>query len=158
MAARAPENVWDYPRPPRLEPVADRLRVTLGGAAIADTAAGYRVLETSHPPTYYFPPRDVDWTRLAALPGRTICEWKGEAEYYGLIGAPDPAARAAWCYRDPPPAFRAIADHAAFYASRAVDCFVGKERVRAQDGRFYGGWVTSWIAGDMKGRPGTEFW
>ncbi len=45
------ESVWDYPRPPRLEPVRQRLRVVLGGSVIAETEAGFRVLETSHPPT-----------------------------------------------------------------------------------------------------------
>ena len=27
------ESVWDYPRPPRLEPVARRIRMVLGGVA-----------------------------------------------------------------------------------------------------------------------------
>jgi uncharacterized protein (DUF427 family) len=47
------ENVWDYPRPPRLEKTDRRLRVLLDGVTVADTTRGYRVLETSHPPTYY---------------------------------------------------------------------------------------------------------
>lgn len=50
------ESVWDYPRPPRLEAVPKRLAVVFGGKTIALTTNGYRVLETSHPPVYYFPP------------------------------------------------------------------------------------------------------
>ena len=53
------ESVWDYPRPPRLEPVAERLRVVFAGRTVAETEAGFRVLETSHPPVYYFPPDSV---------------------------------------------------------------------------------------------------
>jgi uncharacterized protein (DUF427 family) len=65
------ESAWDYPRPPRLEPVAERLVVELGGEVIADTTHGYRVLETSHPPNYYFPPgdeRDAAWGYDAPSP------------------------------------------------------------------------------------------
>ena len=57
--AAGQESVWDYPRPPRLEPVSERLRVVFAGETIADTVAGYRVLETSHPPVYYLPPDDI---------------------------------------------------------------------------------------------------
>ncbi len=53
------ESVWDYPRPPRLEVARGRLRVVLGGVTIADTVSGSRVLETSHPPNYYFPLADI---------------------------------------------------------------------------------------------------
>ena len=49
------ESVWDYPRPPRVEPVSSRIRVELGGETIADTTRAHRVLETSHPPVYYVP-------------------------------------------------------------------------------------------------------
>ena len=45
------ESVWAYPRPPRLERVPERLEIWLGGVRVADTTAGFRVLETSHPPT-----------------------------------------------------------------------------------------------------------
>ncbi|MCS7289004.1 MAG: DUF427 domain-containing protein, partial [Roseiflexus sp.] len=53
------ESVWDYPRPPRVEPTSRRVRVVFGGVTIADTRRALRVLETSHPPTYYIPPEDV---------------------------------------------------------------------------------------------------
>jgi uncharacterized protein (DUF427 family) len=53
------KSVWDYPRPPRLEQVPDRLHVVFGNEIIADTSNGFRLLETSHPPVYYFPPSDV---------------------------------------------------------------------------------------------------
>jgi hypothetical protein len=44
------ESVWDYPRPPALEPVPERIRIEFNSKTIADTNRAYRVLETSHPP------------------------------------------------------------------------------------------------------------
>ena len=67
------ENVWEYPRPPRLEPTTKRLRVVLGGAVIAETTRGFRVLETSHPPNYYFPPDDVRAGALEPTAGTSFC-------------------------------------------------------------------------------------
>jgi hypothetical protein len=37
-------------------------------------------------------------------------------------------------------------------------CYVDGERVQAQDGDFYGGWITGGIVGPFKGRPGTVGW
>jgi uncharacterized protein (DUF427 family) len=75
------ESVWAYPRPPRLEATRRSLRVVLDGNVIAQTSRGFRVLETSHPPNYYFPPDDVDDTALARSGGASWCEFKGRAHY-----------------------------------------------------------------------------
>jgi hypothetical protein len=64
----------------------------------------------------------------------------------------------AWSIPRPTEPFRAIKDYVAFYASRVDQCFVGEERVRAQDGDFYGGWITARIVGPFKGGPGTRGW
>ena len=152
------ESVWDYPRPPRLEKVCDRLRVAFGGEIIADTDRGFRVLETSHPPVYYFHPTDVRRDVLIPTNGLSFCEFKGMAQYWciGVNGAI--GERAAWSYPSPTDAFRALTDFVAFYASRVDACWVGDERVKAQAGDFYGGWITSRIVGPFKGPPGTARW
>ena len=150
------ESVWDYPRPPRLEPTGQRLRVVAADQVLADTTAGFRVLETSHPPTFYIPARDVRLDRLVEAPGASICEFKGRARYWAL--EEDPAAPVAWSYPQPTRAFAQIADHFSFYASRVESCWVGEERVSAQEGDFYGGWITSKIVGPFKGGPGTWGW
>ena len=153
------ESVWDYPRPPRLEPVPERLRVVFGGRTVAETEAGFRVLETSHPPVYYFPPDSVARQFLLPAPGRSHCEYKGQASYWTLeLPSGQRAERAAWSYPDPTPDFAALRDHFAFYASRVDSCWVGDERVKAQDGDFYGGWITARVAGPFKGGPGTFGW
>lgn len=152
------ESVWDYPRPPRLERVATRLRVVFAGETIADTSAGWRVLETSHPPVYYFPPGDVRQDLLRRAPGRSLCEFKGTAQYWNVVVGHACAARAAWSYPSPSSSFSALRDHLAFYAARVDACWVGDEQVSAQPGDFYGGWITSRIVGPFKGGPDTQGW
>ena len=152
------ESVWDYPRPPRVEPVPDRLRVVHGGVTVADTVRGWRVLETSHPPTYYLPVADVLAGALVPAAGQSWCEWKGQASYFDVVAGGRRAARAAWSYPRPTPAFAAIRDHVAFHAALVDSCWVGEERVVPQDGGFYGGWITARIVGPFKGGPGTMGW
>lgn len=152
------ESVWDYPRPPRLEPVHRRLRVVLGGVTVADTTTGWRVLETSHPPNYYFSRADVRPDALIAEPGSSWCEWKGEAQYFTVRGGDRSAPRAAWSYPAPTVEYRPLAGMVAFYPALMDGCFVDDEPARAQPGGFYGGWITSDIVGPFKGAPGTSQW
>jgi uncharacterized protein (DUF427 family) len=152
------ESVWDYPRPPRLEREPRRIRVTFAGEVVADTTAAYRVLETSHPPTYYLPPGDIALDALVPADGASVCEWKGVACYWTVRAAGREAPRAAWSYPDPTPAFSDLADHVAFYCPAMDGCEVGGEVATPQPGGFYGGWVTSWVVGPFKGEPGTMGW
>lgn len=154
------ESVWDYPRPPRLEPVSKRLQVTLGGVVIADTARGHRVLETSHPPVYYFPLEDITPEALVPSTKRgSMCEWKGAASYYDVVGGTGRRVEGgAWTYRSPTPAFDAIRDAVAFYPAPMDSCTVAGERVTPQPGGFYGGWITIDLVGPYKGEPGTMGW
>src|SRR4051812_13175784 len=152
------ESVWDYPRPPALERVPARLRVVLDGVTIADTVAGVRVLETSHPPNYYFPNDDILAGALLLDPGSSFCEWKGAAHYFAVQGDGPVVHRAAWSYADPSPSYRALAGMVAFYPALMDECTVDGERARPQAGGFYGGWITDAIVGPFKGEPGSQFW
>jgi uncharacterized protein (DUF427 family) len=125
-----------------------------GDTVIADTRRAMRVLETASPPTYYLPPEDADFTRLIDAPGSSFCEWKGRANYYGLATG---GGVVGWQYRDPAPAFAAIAGYLSFYPA-LLTCTVDGERVRPQPGDFYGGWITDDITGPFKGEPGTGHW
>jgi uncharacterized protein (DUF427 family) len=152
------ESVWDYPRPPALEPSTEHVRVILGGVVIADTRAALRILETSHPPTYYLPVADFLPGSLRPASGSSYCEWKGVASYVDLLGGDRVAPAAGWFYPTPARAYAALRDHIAVYP-RAVDrCTVDGEVVRPQPGDFYGGWVTDRVVGPFKGEPGTRFW
>ncbi len=152
------ESVWDYPRPPRVEPTAKRIRVIVGGVVIADTTNAKRVLETSHPPTYYIPPQDIRMEYLTPTRQQTFCEFKGGASYWTIKVGAAVCENAAWSYAAPQKGYEAIKDHLAFYASRVDECYVDEERVQPQEGDFYGGWITSDIVGPFKGAPGTWGW
>ncbi len=152
------ESVWDYPRPPRVEPTTSRIRVVHRGITLADTTAAHRVLETSQPPAYYLPPDDVALDRLEPSTTRTFCEWKGTASYFHLRLDDELVPDVAWTYPDPTPGFTAITGHLAFYAQKVDACFVDDEQVAANEGRFYGGWITSNVVGPFKGAPGTLHW
>lgn len=151
------ENVQSYPRPPALQPVPQRILIRLGGEVIADTTAAYRILETHHAPTYYLPPADIT-AKLIPAGGGSLCEWKGMARYFDVVGGSRTARRAAWAYDRPTAQFAAITGHVAFYAAQMDGCFVGHEQATPQPGGFYGGWVTSNLDGIPKGAKGTEHW
>lgn len=152
------ESVWDYPRPPRIDRDDRRVRVVLGGRTIVDTTRAVRVLETSHPPTFYLPRDEFAPGSLRPADGRSFCEWKGTAGYLDVVAGDAVAPRAAWYYPDPVPAFAALRDHVSLYPGRVDACLVGDEVVRAQEGDFYGGWITDEIVGPLKGAPGTLGW
>jgi len=152
------ESVWSYPRPPRLEPTPRRIRVVFAGVTVADSSRAMRVLETSHPPTYYIPPEDVRLDLLEATGRRSFCEFKGPARYSSLRVGTRVAENCAWAYPEPTPAYEALRDHLAFFAGRVDECWVDDEQARAQPGGFYGGWITSDLDGPFKGDPGTEGW
>jgi uncharacterized protein (DUF427 family) len=163
------ESVWDYPRPPRLERTGELVEVRLQGRLIAATRRPFRVLETSHPPTYYVPREDVEFAALVPTARRTACEWKGLASYADLVilqgedGVGDLTAvsarvpAACWWYDAPTPAFAQLAGAVAFYPE-LVEATLDGEPVRGVPGGFYGSWVTSRIVGPFKGGPGTEGW
>ena len=152
------ESVWDYPRPPRLEPTSKHVRIVFNDAIIVDTNHAQRMLETSHPPTYYLPMADVKQEYLRKSGASTFCEFKGQAEYYDVVVGDRVAERAAWYYPDPSPRYPTLQGHIAFYAGPMDACYVGDEQVRPQQGGFYGGWITSDLAGPFKGQPGSWGW
>ncbi len=158
MTPPATESVWDYPRPPRVEASREHVVITHAGQLVADTRQSFRVLETSHPPTYYLP-------RAAFVPGvlrpsdrQTWCEWKGRAAYYDLLLAERTVPDVAWTYPEPADGFESLREHVAVYPGRVERCTVDGEVVVAQPGDFYGGWITSRVTGPFKGGPGTRGW
>ncbi len=158
MAEAAVENVRDYPRPPAIEPVGALVAIDFGGRRIAQTHGAFRILETFHPPTYYIPRDAILPDALEDAAGSSLCEWKGRARYFDVVGGDRRAAKAAWAYDEPSAAYRQIAGFVAFYAEPMDACFVGAMKVAPQPGNFYGGWVTANITGPIKGAPGTTHW
>jgi uncharacterized protein (DUF427 family) len=158
MPQAGQESVWDYPRPPKVEATSKRVRVIFNGVVIADTTAAKRVLETSHPPSYFIPQKDIDMKHFKAIPRKTFCEFKGTASYWTVQVEDKEAVSAAWSYTDPSKGYESIKDHLAFYPGKMDACYVDEEKVTAQAGDFYGGWITSDIVGPFKGERGTHGW
>lgn len=147
------ESVWDYPRPPALRRCTLPIEVVLGGEVVCRTSESWQVLETSHPPTYYLPRDAFTEGTLTPAEGASFCEWKGAARYLDVHGGGRVAPRAAWYYPAPTMPFGALAGHVALYAGAMDACYVDGERVVPQAGGFYGGWITSTVAGPFKGDP-----
>jgi uncharacterized protein (DUF427 family) len=153
------ERVWDYPRPPAVVPCEPRVRVQLAGELLADSTAALRVLETSHPPTIYVPLTDVRSELLVTSDARpTWCEFKGAARYLDALVDDRRFPAVGWTYPDPAPGYEALHAHIAFYPGRVEAAWLDQERVQAQAGDFYGGWITADLVGSFKGPPGTSGW
>ena len=152
------ESVWDYPRPPAIEPVTQPMRVVHAGRTIAAAAGGWRILETSHPPVYYLAPGDFTPGVLQPNDRTSFCEWKGRAHYWDFQVDGLRITDAAWSYPRPNARYAAIAGYLAVYASRVDECWLGDERVQAQPGDYYGGWITANVVGPFKGGAGTWGW
>ncbi len=152
------ESAWSYPRPPVAEAMSAHVTIHHAGLVVADTRRAVRTLETSHPPTYYIPLDDIRAGVLRRAPGSSLCEWKGQAVYWDVVLGDIVLAAVGWSYPAPSPAFGAIRDHVAFYAAPFDLCTVDGETVIPQPGGFYGGWITSAVAGPFKGGPGSRLW
>jgi uncharacterized protein (DUF427 family) len=152
------ESVWDYPRPPRVGPSTEHVVVTHRGVVLADTTSSLRVLETSHPPTYYLPRDAFTDGVLRPADGASWCEWKGQAAYFDLVVGDEVLPAVAWTYPTPSHGFEQLVDHVALYPGRVDRCTVDGEVVEPQPGTFYGGWITSRVTGPFKGVPGSSGW
>lgn len=154
-----PESVWEYPRPPIVVPSREHVVIELDGEIVADTRRSLRVLETSHPPVYYVPRDAVAPGLLRPLSATTWCEFKGSASYFDVVCRSGRVApRSAWHYPDPSAGYEALLGQVAFYPGRMDRCTIDDETVVAQEGDFYGGWITSKVTGPFKGAPATAGW
>ncbi len=151
------ESVWDYPRPPALVADEREVRVELGGVVIAQSGNAVRVLETSHPPTFYVPRADVRMEHFHRAQGSSRCEWKGTATYWDVEAGGQRVAKGAWSYEKPFADFASLAGYLSFYPALFA-CYVDDHRVLAQPGDFYGGWITPELVGPFKGNSGTSGW
>jgi uncharacterized protein (DUF427 family) len=128
------------------------------GRMIADTRAAIRTIETSHPPSYYIPFKDIAEGALRRAKGSSFCEWKGVASYWDVLVGGGVLERVGWSYDKPTAPFASLGDHVAFYAAPFDRCSVDGETVIPQPGGFYGGWITSRVVGPFKGTPGSSGW
>jgi uncharacterized protein (DUF427 family) len=111
------ESVWSFPRPAIAEPTSAHVVIAHRGIVLADTRASIRTLETSHPPSYYIPRRDIREGALRRATGSSFCEWKGVAAYWDVVLGEVVLPRIGWSYATPSASFAMLKDHIAFYAA-----------------------------------------
>ena len=150
------ESVWDYPRPPRLEDFSGEITVELGGQTIASTRRSWRVLETSHPPTYYLPRESFSEGVLRPTSAASWCEWKGQASYFDLVADTEQAEAAAWTYLTPTAGFEPIAGAIAVMAAAVDRCTVDGEVGDAAARRLLRRLGDELDPGSVQGRAGVD--
>ncbi|GFE76093.1 DUF427 domain-containing protein [Novosphingobium sp. TCA1] len=64
---------------------------------------------------HYFPPEEVDRSRLEASAHSSVCPIKGSARYFHVRVGGERNPNAAWTYPDPTADAEAIRDHFAFW-------------------------------------------
>lgn len=143
-------NAWDFPLPPVVENCTEEIRVVFNSIEIAKSNNAKVVLERAHPPVYYIPQKDIKMEYLTKTERRTLCEFKGYAEYFNIIIENKSELYAAWTYPNPTESYTEIKDYIAFYPSKMDECYVGAEKIKAQESDFYGGWITSDVEGPFK--------
>ena len=152
------ESVWKYPRPPIWQYHKGEIEIIHNKKILAKTIHAIRIIETSHPPTYYLPIKSIDIKKLVINNNNTYCEWKGIANYYDYIDNKQNIKNIGWFYPDPTNKFSLIKNYVSFYASKLDKCFVNKKNVIKQQGNYYGGWITDNLIGPFKGGMGTDSW
>ena len=150
------ESVWSYPRPPAVILLKKDFSISLGQEKILLAKQAIKMMETASPPTYYFDRESFNCT-LVPSEKRSHCEWKGIASYLHFELSGQLLENVAWSYEKPYGEYDMLKGLISIYPSK-FDIFIDQEKVRAQPGDFYGGWITSAIKGPFKGDPGTGSW
>ena len=101
-----------------LEPLDERVVVTLDGETIADSTRALRVRETRHDPVIYLPRDDVRMERLERTEHQTFCPFKGEAAYWTIRVGDRVEANAVWTYEAPFDQVAGLKDYVSFYQDR----------------------------------------
>ena len=99
-----------------VEPFAGLVTAKAGGELLASSHSAFVVRESGYSPVYYLPPQDVRMERLRRCSEQTHCPFKGDACYYAVRGAQDPAV--AWSYEQPFDEVSLLAGYIAFYPQR----------------------------------------
>ena len=152
------ESVWDYPRPPRLEAVAEQVEVVFAGRSIAFTDAPLRVLETSHPPVYYVPPDSVEAGVLEPNGAHVVLRVQGRRPLLRPGGGRQALEGRGLDLRRARPRLRGHGRLRRLLPGPDGVRLLDGEAVQAQPGGFYGGWITTSVVGPFKGLAGTLDW
>src|SRR5438094_9232698 len=120
-------KIPDPDHPISIERNPARVVVSVAGHVVADTRDALTLRESTYPPVYYFPRKDVDMSLLERTDQSTYCPYKGDCAYYSIPVGGDKSVNAVWTYEAPFEAVAEIKDHLAFYPDR-VDPIVTEGR------------------------------
>ena len=101
-----------------IAPAKDRVVVRWRGRVIADSRRALELREAAYPPVLYIPREDADMTLFVRTAHRTVCPYKGDANYFSLREGESDEVDAVWTYEEPKLGVAAIKDHIAFYPDR----------------------------------------
>ena len=104
--------------PITISPQEGKVRVTVAGEIVAESARTLRLEEAGYPPVYYLPREDADMSLLVRTTHYTYCPYKGDCTYYSIPIGGEKSEYAVWTYEKPYEAVASIKDHLAFYPSR----------------------------------------
>ena len=95
-----------------------RVRVSAGGAVIADTTHALTLKEAGYPAVQYVPRGDANMALLSRSDRTTHCPYKGDASYYSVTAGGKALENSIWTYETPFPAMAEITGHLAFYPDK----------------------------------------
>jgi uncharacterized protein (DUF427 family)/acyl-CoA thioesterase len=101
-----------------LVPVRGTARAWHGDVLLAESDSCIRLEEIRHVDRIYFPEADVHWDLFEPTDHHTVCPFKGEADYWSLIGSDQPEDNVVWAYRAPFDEVGGIKGYVAFYQER----------------------------------------
>jgi uncharacterized protein (DUF427 family) len=104
--------------PITIEPLFDRVKILWRGRTIADSAHALELAEAGYKTVVYLPREDVDMSALERTDRTTTCPYKGQANYYSIVGLDGRDDNAVWTYETPIASVAEIAGRLAFYPNR----------------------------------------
>ena len=106
--------------PITVEPTGKHVTVRVNGEVVAESDNALTLQESTYPAVQYIPIGDVVPTALSSSDTTTYCPYKGDASYFHVTTeSGDTVEDAIWTYQQPYPAVADIADHVAFYPTKA---------------------------------------
>jgi uncharacterized protein (DUF427 family) len=97
-------------------PIAEHVRVALGGETLAESDRALELREEGLPPRLYVPRDDVNMDLLTPSNTTSHCPWKGDATYYNAPGVQD----VAWTYESPIDGRDDITGHLSFFDAKVT--------------------------------------
>lgn len=126
------ERVFAHPRDPhhRVDVLdsSRHVRIEVGGVVVAESRRPRVLFETGLPPRFYLPPADVRLDLLTPTSTKTVCPYKGVAEYWTVTTEAETVVDALWSYPVALPEAAKVAGLLCFYDEKAVSIVDGERQ------------------------------